>query len=104
MEFVRKMVLKSGQKYALPVVFDCTYIYASDFTTARVIDSIITDFNTRNQKLIFFNLRPNITKVFATLDSKFILCYSLDCIEKLLNDTTTNTLANACYDNEVLEV
>ena len=96
MEFVRNKVLKSGLKYSLPVVFDCTYIYASDFTTAKVIESIINDFNTRKQKLIFFNLRPKVAKVFTTLHSKFILCYSLDCIEKLLDDgTCTETLAAA---------
>lgn len=97
MEFVRNKVLKSGLKYSLPVVIDCTYIYASDFTTAKVIESIINDFNSRKQKLIFFNLRPNVAKVFATLQSKFILCYSLDCIEKLLDDNsnTTTTSGNA---------
>ncbi|XP_075148832.1 sodium-independent sulfate anion transporter-like isoform X2 [Haematobia irritans] len=91
MEFVRNKVMKSGQKNSmLPVVFDCTYIYATDFTTAKVIELIIQDFKTRNQLLIFFNLRPRLVKVFDTISSKFILCYSIDEIEVLLSDRTYN--------------
>ncbi|KAM7362707.1 sodium-independent sulfate anion transporter-like isoform 1-T1 [Cochliomyia hominivorax] len=104
MEFVRNKVLKSGLKYSLPVVIDCTYIYASDFTTAKVIESIINDFNSRKQKLIFFNLRPNVAKVFTTLQSKFILCYSLDCIEKLLDDNSSTTGSANMNSNNNVEV
>lgn len=85
MGFVRSKVIKSGQKYTLPVVFDCTYIYATDFTTAKVIELIIQDFKSRNQQLIFFNLRPRLIKVFNTIKSKYILCYSMEAIEALLD-------------------
>ncbi|XP_058978168.1 sodium-independent sulfate anion transporter-like [Musca domestica] len=103
-EFVRNKIVKSGQKYTIPVVFDCTFIYAADFTTAKAIELIIQDFNSRNQKLIFFNLRPRLLKVFKTLKSPFIMCYSLNCIEKLLDDQSNGTFANGVSVHEVTEL
>lgn len=103
-EFVRNKIVKSGQKYTIPVVFDCTFIYAADFTTAKAIELIIQDFNSRNQKLIFFNLRPRLLKVFKTLKSQFIMCYSLNCIEKLLDDQSNGTFANGVSVHEVTEL
>ncbi|XP_073817086.1 sodium-independent sulfate anion transporter-like isoform X2 [Musca autumnalis] len=100
-EFVRNKIVKSGQKYTIPVVFDCTYIYAADFTTAKAIELIIQDFNSRNQKLIFFNLRPRLLKVFKMLKSKFVMCYSLQSIEKLLDDQSNGSLSNANGVHEV---
>uniref|UniRef100_A0A1I8Q315 SLC26A/SulP transporter domain-containing protein n=2 Tax=Stomoxys calcitrans TaxID=35570 RepID=A0A1I8Q315_STOCA len=99
MEFVRNKVLKSGKKNStLPVVFDCTYIYATDFTTAKAIELILQDFKSRNQLLIFFNLRPRLVKVFETIQSKFILCYTMDDIEKSLREKASN--GNACNVTE----
>lgn len=104
-EYVRNRVIKYGTKHPLPVVFDCTYISASDFTTANVIDSIVKDFNERKQKIMFFNLRPKVAKLFkASLRDKLLLCYSLDSIEKLLADSGEGDLSSGANGNLVMPV
>ncbi|TDG49219.1 hypothetical protein AWZ03_004308 [Drosophila navojoa] len=75
-EFVRNMVLKSGSKTTLPIVIDCTYIYAADFTAAKVISSMVEDFQRRRQKIIFFNLKPSVVSIFEGLKTKLVLCYN----------------------------
>lgn len=79
-EFVRNLVLKSGTKTSLPVVIDCTYIYGADYTAAKVISSMIQDFKLRNQRIIFFNLKPTVVHIFEGLDCKLSLCYNVDCL------------------------
>lgn len=75
-EFVRNMVLKSGSKTTLPIVIDCTYIFAADFTAAKVISSMVEDFQRRRQKIIFFNLKPSVVSIFEGLNTKLVLCYN----------------------------
>ena len=79
-EFVRNLILKSGTKTSLPVVIDCTYIYGADYTAAKVICSMIQDFKKRNQKIIFFNLKPSVVHIFDGLNCKLVLCYNIDCL------------------------
>ncbi|XP_013100875.1 sodium-independent sulfate anion transporter [Stomoxys calcitrans] len=86
-EFVRNLVLKSGNKTSLPVVIDCTYIYGADFTAAKVISSMIDDFKRRNQKLIFFNLKPSVVQIFEGLKCKLILCYNAESLIEELKDS-----------------
>lgn len=79
-EFVRNLILKSGAKTSLPVVIDCTYVYGADFTAAKVISSMIDDFKSRNQKIIFFNLKPSVVQIFDGLKCKLVLCYNVDAL------------------------
>ncbi|KAH8332562.1 hypothetical protein KR074_005603 [Drosophila pseudoananassae] len=83
-EFVRNMVLKSGSKSTLPVVIDCTYIYAADYTAAKVISSLVDDFRSRHQKIIFFNLKPSVVSVFEGLNTKLVLCYNTHALNQEL--------------------
>uniref|UniRef100_A0A1A9VVG6 STAS domain-containing protein n=1 Tax=Glossina austeni TaxID=7395 RepID=A0A1A9VVG6_GLOAU len=104
-EFVRNLILKSGcQSSSLPVVIDCTYIYGSDYTAAKVISSIVDDFKSRQHKIIFFNLKPSIAQIFEGLNAQLILCYNVDSLTYELkklngyednsgNNKITNTMA-----------
>lgn len=83
-EFLRNMVLKSGSKSTLPVVIDCTYIYAADFTAAKVISSMVDDFRIRQQKIIFFNLKPSVVSIFEGLNTRLVLCYNMYALNQEL--------------------
>ncbi|XP_065371266.1 sodium-independent sulfate anion transporter-like [Calliphora vicina] len=87
-EFVRNLILKSGAKTSLPVVVDCTYVYGADYTAAKVICSMIQDFKLRNQKIIFFNLKPSVVHIFEGLNCKLSLCYNVDCLMQELRKAT----------------
>ncbi|EDW03691.1 sodium-independent sulfate anion transporter [Drosophila grimshawi] len=84
-EFVRNLVLKSGSKTTLPVVIDCTYIYAADFTAAKVISSMVDDFRRRQQKIIFFNLKPSVVSIFEGLHTRLVLCYNMHALNQELS-------------------
>uniref|UniRef100_A0A182SMY9 STAS domain-containing protein n=1 Tax=Anopheles maculatus TaxID=74869 RepID=A0A182SMY9_9DIPT len=58
-DYVRNLINKHGLKSQIPVVIDCTHIYGADFTAAQVIDTLIKDFKSRNQLLLFLNLKPS---------------------------------------------
>lgn len=83
-EFVRNMVLKSGSKSTLPIVLDCTYIYAADFTAAKVISSMVDDFGRMQQKIIFFNLKPSVVSIFEGLKTRLVLCYNMHALSQEL--------------------
>ncbi|XP_005183805.2 sodium-independent sulfate anion transporter [Musca domestica] len=97
-EFVRNLVLKSGNKTNLPVVLDCTYIYGADFTAAKVIASMVEDFKGRGQKLIFFNLKPSVAQIFDGLKCKLVLCYNADSLLEELKKTETPSVAKVDGD------
>jgi len=78
------MVLKLGSKSTLPVVIDCTYIFAADYTAAKVISSIVDDFRRRQQKIIFFNLKPSVVSVFEGLNTRLVLCYNTHALNQEL--------------------
>lgn len=86
-EFLRNMVLKSGSKTTLPVVIDCTYIYAADFTAAKVISSMVDDFRLRQQKIIFFNLKPSVVSIFEGLNTRLVLCYNMHALNLELHSS-----------------
>ncbi|XP_037956543.1 sodium-independent sulfate anion transporter-like isoform X1 [Teleopsis dalmanni] len=90
-ESVRNLVIKSGIKTTLPVVIDCTYIYGADFTAAKVISSMIEDFNKRDQKIIFFNLKPSVVQIFEGLNTKLKLCYNIHALSQELKAGTEPT-------------
>ncbi|XP_064539620.1 sodium-independent sulfate anion transporter-like [Drosophila montana] len=86
-EFLRTMVLKSGSRTTLPIVIDCTYIYAADFTAAKVISSMVDDFRSRQQKIIFFNLKPSVVSIFEGLNTRLVLCYNMHALSQELSST-----------------
>lgn len=88
-EFVRNMVLKSGSKSSLPVVLDCTYIYAADYTAAKVISSMVGDFRRMRQKIIFFNLKPSVVSIFEGLNTRLVLCYNMHALNQELSSDGT---------------
>jgi len=86
-KFLRNMVLKSGSKTTLPVVIDCTYIYAADFTAAKVISSMVDDFRLCQQKIIFFNLKPSVVSIFEGLNTRLVLCYNMHALNLELHSS-----------------
>ncbi|KAH8381392.1 hypothetical protein KR093_004099 [Drosophila rubida] len=94
-EFVRNMVLKSGSKTTLPVVIDCTYIYAADFTAAKVISSMVDDFRRRRQKIIFFNLKPSVVSIFEGLKTRLVLCYNMHALNQELLPNSVENLSRS---------
>ncbi|XP_039947478.1 sodium-independent sulfate anion transporter-like [Bactrocera tryoni] len=100
-EFVRNLVLKFGNKTTLPVVIDCTYIYGADYTAAKVISSLIEDFKRRNQKIIFYNLKPNVVQIFDGLNISLTLCYNTDALTQALRENQNGAMSKPPVDNYV---
>ncbi|XP_050335503.1 sodium-independent sulfate anion transporter-like [Bactrocera neohumeralis] len=100
-EFVRNLVLKFGNKTTLPVVIDCTYIYGADYTAAKVISSLIEDFKRRNQKIIFYNLKPNVVQIFDGLNISLTLCYNPDALTQALRENQNGAMSKPPLDNYV---
>lgn len=90
-EFVRNVINKQGRKSTLPVVIDCTHIYGADFTAARVVSTMISEFEARKQKLYFFNLQPRVAQVFEGLNKNLVVLYHMSALEmKLLDKDDTD--------------
>ncbi|BFF92215.1 sodium-independent sulfate anion transporter [Drosophila madeirensis] len=102
-EFVRNMVLKLGSKSTLPVVIDCTYIYAADFTAAKVISSMVDDFRVRRQKIIFFNLKPSVVSIFEGLNTRLVLCYNTHALNQELRPEEGQDLTRSLDSLERVE-
>ncbi|KAL9898449.1 sodium-independent sulfate anion transporter [Glossina fuscipes fuscipes] len=80
-EFVRNVITKQGRKSTLPVVIDCTHIYGADYTAAKVVSTMIGDFEDRQQKLYFFNLQPRVAQVFESLHKDLTVLYDMNSLE-----------------------
>ncbi|XP_004521359.1 sodium-independent sulfate anion transporter [Ceratitis capitata] len=100
-EFVRNIVLKFGNKTTLPVVIDCTYIYSADYTAAKVISSLLDDFNQRKQKLIFFNLKPNVAHIFDGLNVNLTLCYNTTALTQALSESEEGGEINLALEPDI---
>lgn len=91
----------------MPVVIDCTHIYGADFTAAKVVETLLKDFNKRKQPLLFFNLKPSVCSVFEGVDLDYKLYYDFEALEKAIEELnlgyissnslspTINTIATA---------
>ncbi|EDW84474.1 uncharacterized protein Dwil_GK13120 [Drosophila willistoni] len=88
MEFVRKVINKQGVKSTLPVVIDCTHIYGADFTAAKVISTMVTDFALREQPLFFYNLQPRVAQVFEGLNKDLVVIYDINTLHAKLAEKT----------------
>lgn len=81
-DYVRKLISKHGTKAQIPIVIDCTHIYGADFTAAKVIEILIIDFKSRDQPLIFYNLKPSVGQVFDDISNDFKVFYTYDALEE----------------------
>ncbi|XP_053970199.1 sodium-independent sulfate anion transporter-like [Anastrepha ludens] len=90
-EFVRNVINKHGRTSTLPVVINCTYIYGADFTAAKVVSMLIKDFETRNQKLYFYNLQARVSQVFEGLNKGLIVIYDAEHLERELSGKDDNS-------------
>lgn len=90
-EFVRNVITKQGRKSTLPVVIDCTHIYGADFTAAKVVSTMIDDFELRQQKLYFYNLQPRVAEVFEGINSNLVVIYDMHVLEMRLSGKENET-------------
>jgi sodium-independent sulfate anion transporter 11 len=73
-------------KSQVPVVIDCTHVYGADFTAAKVVETLVKDFNLRKQPIIFFNLKPSVCNVFEGVDLDFKLYYDYQALERAIEE------------------
>ncbi|XP_049853772.1 sodium-independent sulfate anion transporter-like isoform X3 [Schistocerca gregaria] len=66
-EYVRNLVVKHSMRNDMPVVINCSHIFVSDYTAAKVVDRLTHDFSKRQQPLFFYKLKPSIVKMFQGL-------------------------------------
>lgn len=85
-DFVRNLINKHGLKNQTPVVIDCTHIYGADFTAAQVIDTLIKDFKSRNQMLLFLNPKPSVCSVFEGAELEYRVFYDMEHLEKAIQE------------------
>ncbi|GAB0097649.1 sodium-independent sulfate anion transporter [Sergentomyia squamirostris] len=85
-EYVRHLVNKQGIKNQTPVVLDCSHIYGADYTAATVIETLVKDFEDRNQKILFYNLKPSVVHVFEGVDNKIRVYYNFEDLERVINE------------------
>lgn len=85
-DFVRNLINKHGLKNQTPVVIDCTHIYGADFTAAQVIDTLIKDFKSRNQMLLFLNPKPSVCNVFEGAELEYRVFYDMEHLEKAIQE------------------
>ncbi|XP_037812319.1 sodium-independent sulfate anion transporter [Lucilia sericata] len=90
-EFVRNVITKQGRKSTLPVVIDCTHIYGADYTAAKVVSTMIDDFETRQQKLYFYNLQPRVAEVFEGINNNLVVIYDMTVLEMRLSGKEDET-------------
>lgn len=88
-DYVRNLINKQGLKSQVPVVIDCTHIYGADFTAAKVVETLLKDFNQRKQPILFFNLKPSVCGVFEGVDLDYKLYYDFEVMEKAIEEMNT---------------
>lgn len=81
-DYVRQLISKQGIKSQIPIVIDCSHIYGADFTAAKVIETLIADFRSRGQPLIFYNLKPSVGQVFDDVTNDFKVFYTHESLEE----------------------
>ncbi|KAF5293672.1 hypothetical protein FQA39_LY03157 [Lamprigera yunnana] len=71
-DYVRNLVTKHSIRQAAPAVIDCSHIYGADYTAATVIETLTKDFASRDQPLIFYNLKPSVCAVFEEMVRRWL--------------------------------
>ncbi|CAG9809629.1 unnamed protein product [Chironomus riparius] len=85
-DYVKNLINKQGLRTQVPVVIDCTHIYGADFTAAKVVESLLKDFNSRQQPIIFFNLKPSVCGVFEGVSLNLKLYYDYEALELAIEE------------------
>ncbi|KAJ8667345.1 hypothetical protein QAD02_009007 [Eretmocerus hayati] len=65
-DFIKQSVGNAGiteGSSQIPVVVDCRYVLGADFTAAKGIAALISEFNSRKQGLYFYNPRSDVVAV-----------------------------------------
>jgi solute carrier family 26 (sodium-independent sulfate anion transporter), member 11 len=93
-DYVRNLINKQGLRSQVPVVIDCTHIYGADFTAAKVVETLLKDFNKRKQPLLFFNLKPSVCSVFEGVDLDYKLYYDFEALEKAIEELNLQFLSS----------
>ncbi|XP_066250801.1 sodium-independent sulfate anion transporter-like [Euwallacea similis] len=99
-DFIKTSVAKTGlSSKNLPVVIDCQFILGADFTAAKGIAALISEFSTRKQPLYFLNPRLEVVSVFrGVLSENFVF---FNCKNKLENTIEEESL-NMTDEEEML--
>lgn len=85
MDFIKTSVARAGTSSKnLPVVVDCQFILGADFTAAKGIAALISEFSSRKQPLYFLNARLEVVSVFQGVMSDDFVYFNC---KKKLEDT-----------------
>jgi solute carrier family 26 (sodium-independent sulfate anion transporter), member 11 len=91
-DYVRNLINKQGLKSMTPVVIDCSHIYGADFTAANVIAQLLSDFKSRYQVLVFYNLKSAVANVFEGIDIEYRLFYEFEAMERAVEEHRKNSI------------
>lgn len=94
-DYVRNLINKQGLKSQVPVVIDCTHIYGADYTAAKVVETLLKDFNKRKQPLLFFNLKPSVCAVFEGVSLDYKLYYDFEQLEKAIEELSLHHISSS---------
>lgn len=94
-DYVRNLINKQGLRAQVPVVIDCTHIYGADFTAAKVVETLLKDFNQRKQPLLFFNLKPSVCSVFEGVSLDYKLYYDFEALEKAIEELNIHFVSSS---------
>lgn len=89
---MRALINKQGIKSQVPIVIDASHVYGADFTAAKVVETLLKDFDRRNQQILFFNLKPAVASVFEGV--KIQVFYEFNLLEKAIDSIEDDRLAN----------
>lgn len=92
-EFVRSIINKQTKTSNLPIVIDCSYIYATDFTAAKVIETLLDNFQSTNQQIYFYNLKPSVAHVFEGVRSNLPVHYHVEGLESALTEASDKDIS-----------
>lgn len=67
-------------------------MYGADFTAAKVVETLMKDFERRNQQILFFNLKPAVAGVFEGV--RIQVFYEFNLLEKAIDSIEEDKAAN----------
>ncbi|XP_075974014.1 epidermal stripes and patches isoform X1 [Anticarsia gemmatalis] len=85
-DYVRRLVTKFAASSSVPVVIECTHIYSADYTAAKSIEQLTSDFHARRQPLYFYNVKPSVCSLFEAVakPEHFVVFYEDEELDRLL--------------------
>ncbi|XP_066970053.1 sodium-independent sulfate anion transporter-like [Macrobrachium rosenbergii] len=100
-------VRKAGVTQArdtLPVVVDCTYIDAMDYSSAKGIKSMSDDFKKQGQTIAFLHMKSSLVTTVTALHKEILLCPSQDSLDAMIEDNVSNGIeaGSASKDKEII--